>query len=432
MIGISWRSANEMPLSIFTLPQETIEPRLIQFAKDNTLTELIYLSTCNRVELLFLHTGAVNDLRPSAFKMLTGREGTPNELRLLKAWGGEGAVEHLFLVMSGLDSAMVGETEIAGQVRDAWQYSKEIGLCGPVLNTLLEEANRVSAKVRHQTQISIGRVSLAQIAVDVLTERYNKTPGTIALLGVSPMTEKTAASLHSKEIPFIVINRTLNKAKILAKQYNTSAVSLETFTQTPIPIEALLSATGASIPIMNEKQLKNLSICSSSKQPPLIIDMSVPSNFDSEVCKKYDMPYINMQHITQLAEQNRDARLLRTASARELVDQALIETVERFAERKSGQLFTVLQAQYHKTAEEGIKRLIKKDLSNLTEKDQEKLHNWASTLAKRLAHIPCTGLRGLLHNGPEGSIDAFINALDSKFADEMRSALQDNLSNKNK
>ncbi len=97
---------------------------------------------------------------------------------------------------------------------------------------------------------------------------------------------------------------------------------------------------------------------------------------------------------------------------------------DRFAERVYGPLFGALQRRYRHTAQEGVQRLLKKELKGLGAEEREAIETWTEVLARRFAHIPCLGLRGLLYNGPDGSLDAFLDGLDPEFADELRQALE--------
>jgi glutamyl-tRNA reductase len=152
--------------------------------------------------------------------------------------------------------------------------------------------------------------------------------------------------------------------------------------------------------------------------------MAIPADFDPQLCLELDIPRVGMDEISRRAEQNRAARLMEAAQARELIDEALVKTLERFAERYSGRLFGALQQRYRKTAEEGVQRLLRKDLPHLDEQQRTAVETWAAALARRFAHIPCLGLRGLLHEGPEGSLEAFLGGLEPEFADELRAALE--------
>jgi len=427
LVGVSWRQDGSEALAEFALHAERAAEQLQDFARRMQLAELAYLATCNRVELIFArseHT-PVQDLRREAFALLTGRAAAHGEAeRRLRAWQGEGAAEHLFLTTAGLDSACVGETEIVGQVRYCQERSLELGLCGPSLGLVFEEALRIAGRVRGGTKLAEGRVSLAEIAVQQLRERIARTPGRIALVGVSPMTERAAVSLAQAGLDFFVVNRSLDKAMALAARHGATPLSLEAFRREPPAVEALLTATGAGQPILAQAALERLAAHTPSGQPPLIVDMAVPGDVDAAVCAKLTIPRVGMDEIVRRAEQNRAARLLEAAPAREQVDQALDQLQDRFTERYYGPLFGALQQRYRKTAEEGVKRLLKKELKGLGETERAAIETWAEVLARRFAHIPCLGLRGLLHDGPDGSIEAFLGGLEPEFAAELRAALK--------
>jgi glutamyl-tRNA reductase len=427
LVGVSWRQDGSEALAEFALDPETVAERLKDFAQRMQLKELAYLSTCNRVELIFARSDRtpVQDLRRDAFQLLTGRAATSGEAeRRLRAWQGEGAAEHLFLTAAGLDSACVGETEIVGQVRFCQDRALELGLCGPSLGLVFEEALKIAGRVRGGTRLAEGRVSLAEIAVQHLRERIARTPGRIALVGVSPMTERAAVSLAQAGLDFVVVNRTVDKAAALATRHHARHQSLDAFRREPAAVEAVLTATGAGEPILSLAALERLAAHTPSGEPPLIIDMAVPGDVAPAVCESLSIPRIGMDEIVRHAEQNRAARLLEAAPAREQVDQALDQLQDRFTERYYGPLFGALQQRYRKTAQEGVKRLLKKDLKGLGSAERAAIETWTEVLARRFAHIPCLGLRGLLHDGPDGAIEAFLSGLEPEFADELRAALQ--------
>ena len=435
IVGISWRQDGSEALARFALPKATRGQRLKEFAQEAGLPEVAYLDTCNRVELIFAHPpdaasntapgdGHYRDLRPQAYELLTGQAPGPGEAqRALKAWQGEGACEHLFLVAAGLDSAAVGEVEIVGQVRDCRDLAIALGLSGPRLELLFDETLIIAARVRGATRLGHGRVSLAEVAVARLRERLKRTPGAVALVGVSAMTERAARSLTKSGTPLIFVNRTVAKARAAADAYSAEAVALADFLRDPPAVEAVLSSAGAPEPLLTESVLERIAAKTPSGEAPVLIDMAVPENIDSRACEKLGLHRVGMDEIVRVAQGNRAARLLETAQARELVDEALPRLRDRFAERVYGPLFGALQNRYRHTAREGVRRLLKKDLKGLGEAEREAIETWAEVLARRFAHIPTLGLRGLLHHGPDGSLDAFLQGLDAEFAEELRRAL---------
>lgn len=427
-IGISWREDGSEALAGYTIPEEHLSESLTRFAEDNELAEIAYLSTCNRVEIFFLRaeSGDTVDLRGAAFELLCGRSAQPGEaVRTLKAWSGEGAAEHLFLVTAALDSACVGEVEIAGQVRQAHEQAIESGHCGPALDLLFNEAYRILGRVRGETRISAGRVSLAEISVAQIRERHTNGDRRVALIGVSPMTMRAAVSLESAEIPFIVVNRTLENARALAERHGAQSMSLEEFRRNPPLIESVLSCTGSPEAVLDESCLSHICSRTSGRDMPLMIDMSVPPDIDPHTCDQLGLERFGMDEIVAIAESNRNARDAEVASAREIVDQALADLGSRFADKYFGPMFGALQKRYHQIAQDGVSRLLKKDLPDLSEDQRNAITAWSVSLAKRFAHVPCAGLRGLMHDGPEGSLDAFIDGLDPTFAGDLRRATID-------
>ena len=139
MIGVSWRQGGTEALAGFTPSADGLDDRLRDFADRHALAELALIATCNRVELIFARRpgSGRHDLRRPVFEFLTGKTPGPGEAeRSLRAWHGEGAAEHLFLIAAGLDSACVGETEIVGQVKTAHRQAKARGLAGTNLDLL--------------------------------------------------------------------------------------------------------------------------------------------------------------------------------------------------------------------------------------------------------------------------------------------------------
>src|SRR5262245_61690190 len=173
VLGLSWRHVAPEQLAPWTLPPDERDERLPRLARELGLRELAYLATCHRVEVAFVAEPGVPlaSYRPRLWRALRGREPAAGEAeRGLRAWGGEGAVEHLILVAAGLDSARVGETEIAAQVREAYDLARELGLAGPRLTRVFDEALRIARRVHALTAVGEGRVSLAEIAIASVRE----------------------------------------------------------------------------------------------------------------------------------------------------------------------------------------------------------------------------------------------------------------------
>lgn len=434
VIGLSWRSLASESLAAFSISETELPAKLRAFADENRLAELVYLGTCNRVELLyvFADVAPVIDLRASGFELLTGRVPQPGEAeRSIRAWMGEGAAEHLCMVACGLDSACLGENEIVAQLRRALDRSAELDLLGMHLESMSELALQVSAKVRSETEIGRGRVSLAEIAVEHLDIRVPvNLPSSaelppVALIGVSAMNERIAQSLRDRGVPMLIVNRTLQRARSMADTYGGACMALDDFVINPPRMSAMVTAVAASDPIIKSDCLEQIARRSAEGREFVMIDFGVPANVDPQACKALRLIRLGMDDLVAQAEISIDTRNAQAAAARIIIDSALDQLRDTTSERLYAPLLGALQSRYQLTAREGLNRLFRKQLSGLGEQERAEVERWCYAIAKRFAHIPSLGLRGLIRKGPPGSVDAFIDALEAPFSNELRSALSD-------
>jgi glutamyl-tRNA reductase len=184
VVGLSYRHAGVDDVARFALPKTEVAARLPALRDSLHASEILYVGTCNRVEVLFAtHDGSpAGDSRGEVFHALTGRAPAPGEAaRILRAWTGEAAVEHLFLVACGLDSAQTGEQEIAVQLRGAWEAAREAGASGPVLDRLLGEALGMASRV-HRLEAGVRPPSLADLSADRAVLHLAGRPAAVASL----------------------------------------------------------------------------------------------------------------------------------------------------------------------------------------------------------------------------------------------------------
>ncbi len=427
VVGISWTRGGAEALARFTTPLEERPARTADLARRIDAHEMVYLATCNRVEVAFVGDGrsSIGAYRPRVFAALAGCEPAPGEAeRTFRAWAGEGAVEHLFLVAAGLDSARPGETEIAGQLRTAVDLSRSLGLVGTRLELVLEEALRVAGRIHRSPAVGEGKVSLAEIALDHVRARLARTPGAVALVGVSPMTVRCAKGLAGHARRIVVVNRTLRRAQEMAEQVDGEARSLDAFRDAPDTVEAVVSATGAPEAVLSRATLERLAARAPSGEPPLLVDMAVPPDIAPADAEAAGLARLGMDEIIREAEENRRERIIELADARALVDEALADLRRRLADRLLAPVIASLQKRYQKTALEGVERLFRRELTALGEPEQAAVRRWAETLARRFAHIPSLGLRSLAEELGGGAVEAFLQGLEEELARELRTASQ--------
>jgi len=206
VVGLSYRHAGADDIAGFTLPKDDVTERLAALRTALGTAELVYLATCNRVEVVFAmpEGHSANDLRAEVFRALRGRVPGPGEARsALRTWVGEAAVEHLFLIACGLDSAQAGEREIAAQLRGALEAARTAGVCGPVLDRIVGEALSLSGRLQRMAA-DARPPSLADLASDRMQLHLSGgAPTNTNGRAASTAPERTACTRPGRRVGFL-------------------------------------------------------------------------------------------------------------------------------------------------------------------------------------------------------------------------------------
>lgn len=409
VVGLSYRHAGVDEVARFAVPRAEIAARLPQLRERLRAAEILYVGTCNRVEVVYATADGspAGDVRQEVFQALTGRDSQPGEAaRALRAWTGEAAVEHLFLLACGLDSAQTGEQEIAAQLRDAWEESRAARTCGPLLDRLMGEALGMARRVRRMSA-RVRSPSLGDLAAERVLAQLDGKTGTTALLGVSPMTRRCAALLGRASVPLLIVNRTLETAQELAQSVGAQAMSLESFRSDPPAVRALVLAAGGDGPLLDAAALDRLQ---RSAARPLLIDFGVPPNVDPEAAQRAGLTRIGMSDLIEAAQGQRLAQLLRLAPVRAAIDERLAHLRAELATRALGPRLQDLRARFEEIAAEEVARALRHELRTLDEQQRTELERLGAAVAHRLAHLPLAGLRAAAVHASADAVDAFFDA----------------------
>jgi len=434
VVAATWRYASAAEIAQYTLPAERRATEMRRLGRRIGARGLIYLATCNRVAFVFsAEPGAT--LASCRRELLRVVAGGGAGRRLFRSWEGEGAVEHLYLVAAGLDSAQPGEREIRGQLRAALEDAAAFGTLDSELRRVVESALRAGKRVHKETGIGAGRTSLSEIAADRLTERSAAVPGPIALVGVAAVTETCAERLRSRGLSLILVNRTQSRAEALAERVaglapNTSSaatvetLSLDAFQQDPPAVTAALYSTGAPGPVIGRRSLRIQAARSRRAlgAKPLLIDMAVPPDVAPVDARAVGLQRIGMDQINELAQQTLQNRRDRMADARVLIDKELDAYRESMATRSVAGAIRAIGAKYQDSLGANLDRLLRADLKGLSDAEQEALRAWTAVMARRLSHLPVVGLRAVaIEIGQEG-VNAFLAAAAPELLEERRTA----------
>jgi len=410
VVGLSYRHAGVDDVARFAVPRAEIPARLPALRAQLQAAEILYVSTCNRVEVVYATEGGLpaEDARRAVFRVLAGREAEAGEAtRTLRAWTGEAAVEHLFLLACGLDSAQTGEQEIAAQLRSAWEDSRTAQTCGPFIDRLLGEALSMARRVR-RLAAGVRAPSLADLAAERVLGHLDGTGERVALLGVSAMTRRCAAILHAAKVSLLIVNRSFEPAAELAAAVAGEALRLEDFRMRPPALGALVLAAGGGGALLDGAEL--VRVRSAAAAAPLLVDLGVPPNVEPLAARGAALPRIGMDELIEAARAQRLTQLVRLAPVRAAIDERLARLRTELALRAIGPRLAELRAAFEHIAAEEVRRALAHGLRTLDERQRGELERLARTLAHRLAHLPLAGLRAAAVHADNEAVDAFFAA----------------------
>ena len=414
IVGVSYRHASAGQVAQFAVHKDALAHRLGVLREALQGAEVMYLSTCNRVEIIYATAHPAIDRRADVFRALTGREPASGEAAAaLRAWTGEAAVEHLLLVACGMDSAQAGEQEIYVQLRAAWQAAREAQVSGPLLDRVLSEATNMA---RHAHRLTTHDAhSLADLAVGRVMQHLEGRTAVVGLVGVSPMTRRCGLRLRERDVAVTVINRSLETAQELATELGGTALSLAAFAADPTApgCTALVCASGATLPVIDRAVLVKL-----AEARPLLVDFGLPPNVDVDVARMLNFTRVGMDDLVQTARDGRVEHLLRLAPVRAAIDSHLARLRSELAARAIGPQLAQLRDDFERITAGEVDRLLREVLLDLDDTQRNQLSGWGRTLAHRLAHLPLSGLRAAAeHAGPEVTDAFFASARLSRKAD---------------
>jgi glutamyl-tRNA reductase len=269
--------------------------------------EVVIVSTCNRVEIYTARSGA--HVPPDVdliAEFLAEFHGVP--LQNLRAHlydrTNEGAVKHLFRVAASLDSLIVGEGQIAGQVKRAYEAAQEQATAGPVLHPLFQHAHTVAKRVHTETGITRGHVSVSSVAVDYVRQVFDHfNDKTILVIGAGKMGELTLKHLRAlKPRRILVTNRSPDKAETVAQGCGGQAVPWDMLDDALVDTDIVLSTTGAAEPIMTRRRFEDV-LARRTLGTVVILDIAVPRDFDPRIHDGDRACLFNIDDLQRIREQ---------------------------------------------------------------------------------------------------------------------------------
>jgi len=429
VVGLSHETADVSIREAVSLDAGLVRQELSKLAAEGAKESAI-LSTCNRTEVYAV--GATSDdaleLARSFFHSRAGADVEPLLSRGLYAHQGEAAARHLFSVASGLRSLVLGEAQILGQVREAYRLAAECGAAGPVISHLFQQAVHVGKRVRSETGIGQGAVSVSYAAVELARKIFDDLSGKgILLIGAGKMAELALKNLADHASPRIwVANRTLAHAEELARTFGGEAVPFDRLEEQISVADIVIASTGARKPVLSQEMVQRATRKRRGR-PLFIIDIAVPRDVEPGVHELDDVFLYNIDDLRAVVEANAAERRLHLPHAEAIVAAEAEEFGRWLRRRVADPMIRALREKFKSTADHEIERLLRR-LPSLAENEREQVRALSHSIVGKLLHDATMALKLSAEQGRHEEVFrlvAEIFALDTGAPAEKRPAGQE-------
>ena len=375
--------------------------------------EALLLATCNRVELFVARPPGerpFNKGLAAEFLAEWGRAAATDLAPVLYEYADAAAVRHLFRVTGSLDSLVLGEGQIRGQVRAAFDLARGLGATGPLLNALIPHALRAAKRVRTETGIGRGHVSVSSVAVDYVRQVFDHfADKTVAVIGAGKMGRLTLK--HIQELNpgrIVVLNRSPAKAAEVAAGCGGEAVPWADLDDAVAVADIVLSTTGAPDPIMPRARFDRAVRPRRAGGPLVVLDIAVPRDFDPDIHDGDRVCVFNIDDLSRVREQTLAARVRYVGAAEGIVDQEVGRFAADWDRRRAGPVIGQLTAAGDRLRAEVVGPLLAKLDGKLSADDKKHLEGAFRLFQNRLLHGPIAALQEAGRAGQAGTFGEVI------------------------
>ena len=396
LVGLNHRTAPVEVREKVSFTAEQAQRAAEELRARGILEETLVLSTCNRSEVYGVPPESSHECAPGLSTFLSEFHSVRADVLGVSLYHhyDQEAVRHLFRVAAGLDSMLLGEAEILGQVREAYRFAHEHGATGPVLNRLFQGALEVGKRVRTETELGTRPMSVASAGVKLAERIFGKLNGHRALVvGAGTISEQVVAHLRDRGVAQLhVMNRSRDRAEDLAKQYDgrvTEWGAWDTALQSP---DVVVSSVSAEEPVLRRDVVER-AMAARGNRALFLMDLGVPRNIAPDVAELYNVYVYNTDDLSEVVQRNRSARESEIPKAQGIVD----EHVAKFLSwQASVELVGLMDALRMKLREEraSFLRARMEPMKHLTETDRAHVERLMDEMLEKLLLEPAERLRG--------------------------------------
>ncbi|HRG57332.1 MAG TPA: glutamyl-tRNA reductase [Bacteroidia bacterium] len=385
---------NNIPIDqigMFHVDDEQYQKRFEQIKEQCILQEFLFLSTCNRVEFLITTEETVNQSFLHRFFKYFAPHFTQEEnnfaVENALIFAEDKAIKHLFEVASSIDSLVVGEREIITQVRNAYDKCNRLNLTGEVIRLAVQQAIVTAKEVYTNTQVANKPVSIVSLAYRNLIESSIKSSARFIIVGAGQTNTLMAKFLKKHAFgTFAVFNRTLSKAQKLAEELNGKAYALNELGNYNEGFDVLISCTGASENIVTEDIYNSL--LAGDKNQKVIIDLSVPNDIAPEVKSNYNVKFIDIQFLQNVANKNLAERKKELHLCHQIIEEKIADFKLIHKERQVELAMKHVPKKVKEIKENALQTVFAKDIENLDEEAKAVLNKVLNYVEKKYISVP--------------------------------------------
>lgn len=380
------------------IEENALQGRLAFLKQEADLDELLYLSTCNRVEFMLSNNESVNTTYLKKFFTAFNPDWTESEINWAmenaQVFEGDDALRHLFNVASSIDSLVVGEREIITQVRNAYEKCSEFNLTGDLIRLAIKKTVETAKDVYTHTNIARNPVSVVSLAYRKLRELNVKQDARFLIIG-SGVTNTTMAKYLKKHkfANFTIFNRTLTNAQKLAEELNGTAYTLSELKNYNKGFDIIVTCTGSSESIITHEIYKSLVAEDRSKK--VVIDLAIPNDLDAEILNNYDVNLIAINNLQEVAKENLQAREQELHACGTIIEKNIIEFKQLLKTRKVELAMSEVPKKM-KEIRETANEVFAKEILSLDSGSKEVLDKILSYMEKKYISVPMKMAKDIL------------------------------------
>jgi glutamyl-tRNA reductase len=412
-IGMNHETAPVQVRELFALGKHNMADAINSIRSIKEIKESIVISTCNRVEILFTSDNG-KSARESVVEFFSRFSGMKKEEleEILYMYDGNNAIRHIFRVGASLDSMVIGEPQILGQIKDAYRTAVENKLSSVILNRLMHRTFSLAKKIRTDTGISGFPVSISFAAVElgkkIFGDLHEKE---VLLVGAGDMAELAATYLLNNKVANIVVsNRTFTRALEVAEQFHGKAVSFEEIEDQLLKADIVITSTASPEPILHFSQVKE--VMKKRKNSPLFfIDIAVPRNVEPRINEIENVFVYDIDDLKVITESNIDKRKNEAIKAERMVDEEVIKFEEWLKTLEVVPTIVALKEKFDKICRNELKKTFS-SLKDLTPKQKKGVENLIQSITKKTLNDPIVFLK---RKGKRSSRDLYLDIAHQLF-----------------